>query len=513
MGRHFVTVLGTGNYSECVYEMNNPKFPDKTKLVTTPFVQMAILENIMPQYRPGDRITVFATKTAEDKNRKSVTAVSDNRTQVFQKEFKFGKKIFRLQCETQSPDDAAGSKPGLETLLQERFPQARKQFIRIPEGQNEQELGQIFECIYGALSDGEYIFFDFTHGLRNLPMLALAVVNYAKVLKKVRVKGLYYGAYELGNFKKSGAKTMRHVPILDMSFCSEIQDWTGAAETFVKTGSSELIQSLYQSQNAKNKANPVYQDVLASLYDLTGCLATSRGCIDLADDTGDTGLNSKTSIYYAYTDFKSKYEELLSKDLTANYHPIERLVEYIYDDVKILDSTKLILERDGQRSEMRYTALGMGMARWAHKKNLMTQGFISLSEAIISYVWELYDVAAQSDNVFESREAVRTMIRGVKLRPKREYTLEDREQWITRWAQNNSEYAGRYGDKAREILSTLPLEVFRLAQDVAADRNSLAHGGTLNHKTLIPYDVLRASLATMNQQMEAILRDTPGMIQ
>lgn len=64
--RHFVTVLGTGNYSECVYETEDRQFAYKT-----PFVQIAVLKHIMSEYKRGDRITVFATEKAEQKNWKN----------------------------------------------------------------------------------------------------------------------------------------------------------------------------------------------------------------------------------------------------------------------------------------------------------------------------------------------------------------------------------------------------------------------------------------------------------
>ena len=93
--------------------------------------------------------------------------------------------------------------------------------MRIKEGRNKAETDEIFEAIYGVIRPKETVYFDFTHGLRNIPMQALTVIRYGKVVKNIRMGGMYYGAFELG---KIGGDGLRHVNILDMSVCGAILD-------------------------------------------------------------------------------------------------------------------------------------------------------------------------------------------------------------------------------------------------------------------------------------------------
>lgn len=539
--RHFVTVLGTGNYAECVYETEDKQFAYKT-----PFVQIAVLKHIMSEYRPGDKITVFATQTAEEKNWHSTkVTISDGRDsakaaqtsdsgkeQPLRKHI-YGKKSFRTLPSVRSQNNLEQDNPGsvrensqdlpektfrkgLHALLQEEFPDTEKQIVRIPEGKNGQELNRIFECIYGELSDGEIVFFDFTHGLRNLPMQALAVVNYAKVLKKIQVGGLYYGAYELG---KPQADGLRHVQILDMSFCSRVQDWTSAAETFVKAGSSNQIKSLHdQSQENMDEANSEYQDIVDRLFDLTNCLETSRGMIAYGDEIKKLKKKSGESIYAAYRCFQNSYDELNSKELSDIEQPIKRLIEYVYDDVKILDS-KLLLKRKGAPNPvaMKYTALGMATVKWAIRKNLIQQGYTALNETLISYICELHGINARR---YEDRDCVRQTIRIVNI----EYELKNsppggiklfrQANWLNVYKKDKFKHTPirEFEETAFEILSSLPDEVFSLSNYIGDARNSLNHFSHQPADQEIPsYMDLTANLSEGYKQMMKIIENNPNI--
>lgn len=450
--RHFVTVLGTGNYAKCYYEMEGAKRPPRG----TPFVQIAVLENIMPTYKPGDKITVFATQTAEEMNWHSrmVSTVSNqdsaktaqasgSRYERSPRKHVYGKKTFRTLPSMRSQNNLEQDNPGfveenaqnppeetlrigLYDLLQKYFPLTEKQIVRIPEGKNSRELNEIFECIYRELSDGEIVYFDFTHGLRNLPMQALAVVNYAKVLKKIQVGGLYYGAYELG----TGKGDSRRAPLLNITYCSEVLDWTSAAESFVKTGSSNQIKSLFDQAQDKDKEtdmetdmetveiNAKYQYIMDRLYDLTNCLETSRGKIlypvfvgkknkkgEIGEINTEKTQGTTNSIYAAYKYFEKGYAELENNSDSEKYK--KPLIDYVYKDVKILGS-KLFLKRKGEPDfEMIYTAQGMAAVKWAIKKKLIQQGYTALNETLVSYVCELY--GARISNYADRRDVLQTI--------------------------------------------------------------------------------------------------------
>lgn len=516
--RHFVTVLGTSNYSECMYEIENGNFS-----YTTPFVQMAVLNYVMPEYQEGDRITVFVTEEArknnwEDRLEKPEKAEYQKNKKLvnakrFRRRIRLGKKVYWIHLQIAEPNRVSMKKKlpkektrrGLEFLLRQEFPNVEIDAVEIPKGKNKQELDGIFESIYQSLSYGENVYFDFTHGLRNLPMHALAVVNYAKVLKDIKVGGLYYGAFELGEFDEDGIK---HVQILDMLSCSTIQDWTSAAETFVKAGSGNQIYELYQRQEEQIDAGKECADILGSLYDLTNCLETSRGAVELGGNERD---RTKKSIACAYKSFQDNYNQLNSKELPTSEYPLRRLFEYIYEDIKPFEK-KLYAEREGRTIELRYTAMGIEAVRWAVKKNLIQQGYTALSETVESYVCELYGINAGEER---KRRIVRDALKGEHLR-KANFTNPGvnpseamRKAWADRWETNNSGAENKMIiDKMKQMLMELPGTVFYLSHNVADDRNSVNHFGI--RREHISYPELRRKLQHYCSRMEELLEKEHG---
>lgn len=175
MSRHFITVLGTSLYTDCIYEVEGTDFAYRT-----PLVQMAVLRYIMPVCSEGDRITVLLTERAEEMNWRTRAYTEAERRHPAMK----------------NRQPAAGEqKIGLKELMEREYPDLPIESVRIKEGRNKAETDEIFEAIYGVIRPKETVYFDFTHGLRNLPMQALTVIHYAKALKDIQVGGMYYGAF------------------------------------------------------------------------------------------------------------------------------------------------------------------------------------------------------------------------------------------------------------------------------------------------------------------------------
>ena len=61
--RHFIAVLGTNFYTDCVYQVKEEGFSYKT-----PYAQLAVLKHVMPDAAEGDRITILLTERAEQEN-------------------------------------------------------------------------------------------------------------------------------------------------------------------------------------------------------------------------------------------------------------------------------------------------------------------------------------------------------------------------------------------------------------------------------------------------------------
>ena len=128
--RHFICVLGTSPYTDCVYEIEGTEFAYKT-----PFVQMAVLKYIMPETQPEDQITVLLTEKAYAANwvdREYSERELEN---------------LRNQNMILKPGQ---KRAGLERHLAEAFPDIAVETVMIPEGRNKKELNKIYksrECI------------------------------------------------------------------------------------------------------------------------------------------------------------------------------------------------------------------------------------------------------------------------------------------------------------------------------------------------------------------------------
>ena len=89
---------------------------------------------------------------------------------------------------------------GLEKCLSEIKLPCPVTRVEIPEGKSEAEIWEIFNIVFGSLEREDEVVFDITHAFRSIPMLAIVILNYAKMMKKVTLSGIYYGAFEvLGN--------------------------------------------------------------------------------------------------------------------------------------------------------------------------------------------------------------------------------------------------------------------------------------------------------------------------
>lgn len=101
--------------------------------------------------------------------------------------------------------------------------------VLIPYGRDEAEQTGILAALAGRVERGERIELDVTHGLRHLPMLALAAAVVLRALVKAKVEALWYGAFELRDAEGV-------VPVLNLGGLMELMDWAAALERLEAAG-------------------------------------------------------------------------------------------------------------------------------------------------------------------------------------------------------------------------------------------------------------------------------------
>lgn len=211
MGRRvFLSVLGVAFYETCRYRKDD--FTGSETL----FVQKSLLEYLQQQENWGGEndlvlmlLTDLARKNNWDKNQETRFCAKLQKEVAYQ---------------------------GLEKILLDM--NLSYQDIAIPDGKDSEQMWEIFEVIFDELQEGDELYLDITNSFRYLPMLLVVLVNYAKLLKNVKVKAIFYGNYEARD------KESNIAPIMDLLPLSVLQDWTLAASDYLRYGQVEKLFEL-----------------------------------------------------------------------------------------------------------------------------------------------------------------------------------------------------------------------------------------------------------------------------
>lgn len=257
----FISILGTGRYSECEYCYEDVLYP-KTK-----YIQIATLEQIGARdWTQDDAIRIFMTDDAErenwDKNL-STREVRDSEVEYI-----------RLESEL----EAMGLSADIKAVK------------GLPIGKNVNEIWEIFCAIFDEVQEGDELYIDLTHGLRYMPMIALALSDYAKFLRSTKLKQLSYGSFET----KDAAG---HAPIINLMPLAALQNWTTAVSDFTRLGHADSLKSaikdelapLLRNKDSRTKLVVNTNALGGRIDDYVNELITCRG-ISIADGVSASSL-------------------------------------------------------------------------------------------------------------------------------------------------------------------------------------------------------------------------------
>ena len=123
-------------------------------------------------------------------------------------------------------DKAEGLKQRLKHSLGDELFSKYVEDVDIPDGLSG-DIWKLFEIVNGKLEENDEITFDVTHSYRTIPLFSTVLFNYARVMKGVEVKKIYYGAFE---------KDKTITPIFDLTDIVNLQKTTIAANDFREFG-------------------------------------------------------------------------------------------------------------------------------------------------------------------------------------------------------------------------------------------------------------------------------------
>ena len=325
----FISVLGFTNYGRCNY------IKDNYKSASVRFIQEATLDYLCQQseWTENDMAYILLTNGAEKSN------WYDNG----HKDRDTGEVI---KCE------------GLQSRLQKlKLPFEINVIDKLPDGNTEEEIWEIFERVFKELQDCDELYFDLTHGFRYLPMLVMVLINYSKFLKNTSVKSITYGNFESRNRETNEA------PIIDLLPLSALQDWTYAAGQFLDSGnvrnlvklSREKINPILRESKGEDVEASILKKFVTALETTVEDMQTCRG-VNLVEATNLKTL--KTEIVQ------------LQKTFIAPLNPIFKKIKHSFKDFADNDSVKN----------------GFVAAKWCLDNNLFQQAITILQENIITMI-------------------------------------------------------------------------------------------------------------------------------
>lgn len=448
--KHFIAVLGTGGYTPCTYFFN-----DQT--CDTKFVQEAVLKLACGELSPDDRVTICLTEDARKKNWEDRKYAED--------EIKNNKGTEEGIYE--------GLHPILKNCLK-GISNVRIEGKDIATGQNSREIAQMFSEIYEVIDENEEIYFDITHGLRNIPMLMMAILEYAKVTKDISIGGIYYGAFEVGETDSETRK--RRVPIYDLTFYHLILNWSNAANSFIKYGHADEInnlaggrqqlsaQTLAKGQNIMELSGNL-NNVAKKLKDFTASIETGRG-----------NAAYKQSIQRCYGNYILQ-KMRVSENLVEEYYPFRELLDGIERKMA------------GYRNAETNFEIGMATIDWCIDNHMVQQGYTALEETVKTFLCE--KIAVPQDEEFWRERIVKSLCVNLYdvIERSREEMNKKFEEWkisLLKEGRNDDRKNQRGIEKGGELFGLIVenerhRKLVRLMDQISNKRNDINHFGFTNH--------------------------------
>lgn len=369
MGNLFLSFLGTNDYLPCTYFAE-----DGREIQGVRFVQEATARLYCQDWTPQDRIVIFTTEEAYNKN------WLDNGHRN-----KAGDILDR---------------DGLCTCLSRSSLQPSVAQVSIPEGKTEAEIWSVFQTVFDVIREEDRVIFDITHAFRSIPMLALVVLTYSKVLRGSSIEGVYYGAFEaIGSVQQAAAMAVqdRRAPLFNLGPFATLMDWTLAIDQFIQSGDAKPLCALAQNRvkpilketKGRDHAASAIRELADKLEAFTEALSTCRG-----QDISRLG-----------PDLHRKIKRCRQSDLLP---PLLPLLDRLEQGVSSFTGDEVF---DGLQA-----------VRWCMNHGLTQQAYTILREVLITH---LAQQAGLNPKSHKEREAVGTALHMISQKKSAPINVED----------------------------------------------------------------------------------------
>jgi hypothetical protein len=244
----------------------------------------------------------------------------------------------------------------------------------------------------------------------------LALINYAKFLKNIEVKGIYYGAFEAGN------RDEKITPIWNLISFSKLQEWSVATNDFVDYGRTEKLI---------NVVGDDYTNLKNALKNISDSIETNRG--------------------------RRIMEGKIFNDLEVALNNIKKIypppLSNVIDEIK--KSTNQFSTTENWKN-------GLTAVQWCIDNKMVQQGITILDELVITYLCIKY-YAKKKYYQKSYRRGVISACLFVKIKGTPE------EEWKEN-LKNDAEIA-------KDIINSISDELAQLVSQLSSLRNDINHSG------------------------------------
>ncbi|MEZ0537621.1 TIGR02221 family CRISPR-associated protein [Caldicellulosiruptoraceae bacterium PP1] len=418
MAKKFLSFLGANNYNECIYNCPNEKQSSK-------FIQEALIKDLCKDWTQKDKAIIFLTKKARNYNWENHA----ERGEGLAKKLNKLKDTYKLQIIDKD----------------------------IPDGQNVDEIWDIFRIMIDSLNDDDEVIFDITHSFRSIPMLALVVLNYAKVIKNIKIIGIYYGAFD--------AKDENNIaPVFNLNEFDRLLEWAYSINSFIKFGNSkQILELVKEAQKTDERYRGDIYRFVTRLNDFTSNILTCRGM---------QNEEIKKSVSAAYKKVKESIEIVKTKNIVP---PIIPLVELVENRTMSFDCNDNL-------------ETGIAFIEWCIDNNLVQQGYTALDETIKTYICNKFNLDQKNKT---HRENIAAMAINVYQKSEDKWYVND-----------------EYKDIVKKIIKETPKELFEIADSVRNARNDINHFGFKSDiNSIKSYETLERDLKSLYDRFKKILKN------
>jgi CRISPR-associated DxTHG motif protein len=287
-------------------------------------------------------------------------------------------------------------------------PEAHLKKINIPSEQSVDANWKLFDIICHEIEENDTIYFDITHSFRSNPTIAIAVVNYARLIYNA-----HFGKFLYGAFEQRDADNV--VPIVDFSSIMRLLDWTSGVDQYLRTGDSgklfEIVKEDEQSflqENQLRMKDPMikkererlrrYSKLAKQMKKVDDALATVRG-FSLSKQMNPDKQSCTYEIY--------KLNKLIAELPTPSSYqmlPLKNLLGKVKEKFANFGQDKIM--------DLYYAA------EWSYKNGKIQQAYTFLEEGIITLFCYLnrLDDKERNQRILVSEALVRVQNKKAKLK-------------------------------------------------------------------------------------------------